>query len=104
STATVDVYKRNFKKGNRQEGHDLKASRWFTLLFGVFAIIFAALSSLFENLIQAVNILGSIFYGTILGIFLVAFFIKFVKGNALFIAALIAQTFIIILYTYGKTT
>ena len=62
---------------------------------------FAALFSLFENLIQAVNILGSLFYGTILGIFLVAFFVRFVQGTAVFVAALIAQAAILALH-FGK--
>lgn len=68
------------------------------MVFGILALCFAAVFSLFENLIQAVNILGSLFYGTILGIFLVAFFIKHVQGTAVFIAALIAQAAIFILH------
>ncbi len=101
STATVDVYKRNFSREG-SEKHHLLASRWFTLLFGVLAILFASLASLFENLIEAVNILGSLFYGTILGIFLVAFFIKYIRGHAVFIAALLAQAIIITLYYLGE--
>jgi Na+/proline symporter len=101
STTTVDIYKRNINsKGS--EKHYLKSSKLFTFLFGVFAIGFAAMASLFDNLIEAVNILGSLFYGTILGIFLVAFFFKFVKANAVFIAALISQCFIIALYTLNR--
>ena len=69
-----------------------------TVLFGVMALLFAAVFSLFENLIQAVNILGSLFYGTILGIFLVAFFVKWVHGTAVFIAALVAQTIILVVH------
>ena len=61
-------------------------------------VTFAAFASLLDNLIQAVNILGSIFYGTVLGIFLVAFFLKRVKGNAVFIAACISQLSVIALY------
>jgi Na+/proline symporter len=101
STATVDVYKRNVKK-EASEKHYLNRSKLFTFMFGVFAILFAALAKLFDNLIEAVNILGSLFYGTILGVFLVAFFIKWVKGNAVFIAALIAQLIIIVLYTLNR--
>ncbi len=101
STATVDIYKRNInQKGD--DKHYLASSKWFTFLFGAFAIAFAALASLFDNLIEAVNILGSLFYGTILGVFLVAFFIKKVKGNAVFIAAIISQLFIIALYTLNR--
>lgn len=101
STATVDVYKRNLQKTGG-DSHYLGASRIFTLLFGALAILFAALASLFENLIQAVNILGSIFYGTILGVFLAAFFVKRIKGNSVFIAALIAQGTIAFLYYLGE--
>lgn len=101
STATVDVYKRNLKKSG-SEKHYLLSSKLFTLFFGLFAIAFAAMASLFENLIEAVNILGSLFYGTILGIFLVAFFIKWVKANAVFIAALFAQSIIILLYSLNR--
>ncbi len=101
STATVDVYKRKIRKDGSDKQY-LLASRLTTLLFGGFAILFAALASLFENLIQAVNILGSIFYGPILGIFLAAFFVKRVRGNAIFIAALVAQASIGILYYLGE--
>ncbi len=97
STATVDIYKRNIKKEG-SDAHYLKSSKLFTLLFGIFAIAFAAMASLFENLIQAVNILGSLFYGTILGVFLAAFFFKYIKGKAIFIAAIISQACIIVLY------
>ena len=60
------------------------------------------MADLFDNLIEAVNILGSLFYGTILGVFLVAFFFKKVKGNAVFIGALISQAIIIALYTMNR--
>lgn len=101
STTTVDVYKRNLKTDG-DEKHYLQRSKLFTLLFGLFAIAFAAMASLFDNLIEAVNILGSLFYGTILGIFLVAFFIKYIKGNAVFIAAVISQLIIATLYTLNR--
>ncbi|GIV32594.1 MAG: hypothetical protein KatS3mg031_0129 [Chitinophagales bacterium] len=101
STATVDLYKRVFKS-TAPEGHYLLASRIFTVFFGVAAILFALLASLFENLIQAVNILGSLFYGTILGIFITAFFLKHVKGNAVFVAALMAEMLVIVVYLLDK--
>lgn len=98
STTTVDIYKRNVnQKGD--DKHYLQRSKLFTLMFGLLAIGFAVMADLFDNLIEAVNILGSLFYGTILGIFLVAFFFKSIKGNAIFVAALISQAIIIILYT-----
>ncbi|MEX2589456.1 MAG: sodium:solute symporter, partial [Chitinophagales bacterium] len=73
-----------------------------TLLFGILAIAFALMASLFENLIQAVNILGSLFYGTILGVFIVAFFMKNIKGNAVFIGALLAESVVITVYFLDK--
>lgn len=101
STTTVDMYKRN-KQNDENERHYLIASKLFTLLFGGLAITFAILASYFENLIEAVNILGSLFYGTILGIFLVAFFIKWIRGNAVFIAALISEALIIAIFIMDK--
>lgn len=102
STTTVDLYKRNIKKDG-DEKHYLNRSKLFTLFFGLFAIGFAAMANLFDNLIEAVNILGSLFYGTILGVFLVAFFFKSIKGNAVFIAALISQIIIVVLYILNRT-
>ncbi len=97
STTTIDLYKRSIKK-QESEKHYLSSSRWFTFLWGVLAITFATYASLFENLIQAVNLLGSIFYGTILGIFVVAFYFKYIKGNAVFIAAVLAEICVIIIH------
>lgn len=94
STSTVDIYKRILNKSN-SETHYLLASRLLTLFWGVVAICFAYLASLAENLIQFVNIIGSLFYGTILGVFLVAFYIKYVKSRAIFVAAIITQVLII---------
>lgn len=93
STTTMDLYKRSMVP-NRDETHYLKASKWFTLGWGILAILIACVAYLADNLIQLVNIIGSIFYGNVLGIFLLAFFFKFVKGNAVFIAALITQAIV----------
>lgn len=101
STTTIDIYKRNIKQDG-DEKHYLVRSKLFTFMFGILAICFAVMADLFDNLIEAVNILGSLFYGTILGVFLVAFFFKKVKGNAVFIAALISQAIIIVLYTLNR--
>ena len=97
STTTVDMYKRTFKKEG-SEAHYLAASKWFTVIWGGMAIMFAIFASLVDNLIQAVNILGSVFYGTILGIFLVAFYSKKIKANAVFIAAVISEVIVILSY------
>ncbi len=91
----LDLYKRN-KKGAFTSKHYLAATKWFTLLWGIIAILIACVANLFDNLIQLVNIIGSIFYGNVLGIFLIAFFFKFIKGNAVFIAAIVTQVIVII--------
>jgi SSS family transporter len=93
STTAMDLYKRNIQ--GRSPNHYLKASKWFTLLWGGIAIGVACIANLFDNLIQLVNIIGSIFYGNVLGIFLLAFFIKFVRSRSVFIAAIITQLVII---------
>lgn len=95
STSVVDVYKRLINKNNENKDY-LKASRWGTVLWGIFCIAVALYAGRLGNLIEAVNILGSLFYGTILGIFMVAFFMKKTGGNAVFISALIAEAFVII--------
>lgn len=97
STTVIDLYKRNVSSG-KSDKHYVRASKWFTLLWGIIAISFALVADLFDNLIQLVNIIGSIFYGNVLGIFLLAFFVKYIRGNAVFIAAIITQIIIIILY------
>ncbi len=95
STTVIDLYKRNIKE-EKNEKHYVNASKFFTLIWGILAILVACFANLFDNLIQLVNIIGSIFYGNVLGIFLLAFFIKFVHSNATFIAALITQVIVII--------
>ncbi|MDX1278840.1 sodium:solute symporter [Oceanihabitans sediminis] len=100
STTTIDLYKRNTPE--KSETEMVKASKWFTLAWGIIAIAVACIANLAENLIQLVNIIGSIFYGNVLGIFLLAFFFKTVKGNAVFIAALITQVIIIGLFLLNQ--
>ncbi|HXA02882.1 MAG TPA: sodium:solute symporter, partial [Cytophagaceae bacterium] len=97
STTTVDIYKRSLKK-EASELHYVNASKLFTVCWGIIAIGFALVASLLENLIQAVNILGSLFYGTILGIFLAAFYFKNIRSNAVFIAALISEAIVLICF------
>jgi len=94
STTALDLYKRNVTT-KKSEQHYVNATKWFTVGWGIMAIMVASVANLFDNLIQLVNIIGSIFYGNVLGIFLLAFFIKYVKGNAVFVAALITQAIII---------
>ena len=97
TTTTVDLYRRSVRQ-NQSEAHYLVASRWLTLLWGVLAISFATFASLAENLIEFVNLIGSLFYGTILGIFLVAFYIRWIGARAVFVAAIIAESVVLILY------
>ncbi len=91
----LDLYKRN-RKTEENEAHYVKASKGFTLLWGVIAICIACVADLFDNLIQLVNIIGSIFYGNVLGIFLLAFFFRWIRGNAVFTAAIITQVIVIV--------
>lgn len=96
ATTTVDLYKRLFGRGSGRS--DLLVSKAFTVLWGLVAVAFASFASLLDNLIQAVNILGSIFYGTVLGLFLVAFFLKRVTAGPVLAGALIAQATVITLF------
>jgi Na+/proline symporter len=97
TTTTIDIYKRSLSK-HASQYHYLLSSKWFTAFWGIFAILFATYATLFENLIQAVNLLGSLFYGTLLGIFCVAFYMKWVKGKAVFIAAILTQILIFLIH------
>ena len=99
STTTIDISKRSFAK-KRSDKHYLDVSRLLTLLWGILAILFATFASKAENLIQFVNIVGSLFYGTILGIFLSAFYIKKIEGNAVFWAAIIAESIVLSLFLF----
>ncbi|OUS02231.1 sodium:solute symporter [Flavobacteriales bacterium 33_180_T64] len=100
STTTIDLYKRNTSE--KTDAEMVTASRWFTLGWGIVAIGIACVANLAENLIQLVNIIGSIFYGNVLGIFLLAFFFKFIKANAVFTAALITQVLVIGLFLLNE--
>ncbi|AXT55022.1 sodium:solute symporter [Aquimarina sp. AD1] len=99
STTAIDLYKRNIGE-EKSEKHYVNASKFFTLIWGLLAILVACFANLFDNLIQLVNIIGSVFYGNVLGIFLLAFFIKFVKSNAVFVAAIVTQ--VIIIYVWWQ--
>jgi len=99
STSAVDIYKRSIK-ADASEQHYVKASKWFTVGWAVFGMLFASVANQAENLIQFVNIVGSLFYGTILGIFLSAFYIKYLKSTAVFVGGLIGEAIILYLYFY----
>lgn len=93
STTVIDIYKRLINKDASSEFY-LSFSRWATVGWGLFCVIIAVYAGKMGNLLEAVNILGSLFYGTILGIFVVAFYMKNVGGKAVFYAALITEVFV----------
>jgi Na+/proline symporter len=97
TTTFIDLYKPLANK-TPSDSYSLFLTKLFTVIWGIVAIAFALFASLTENLIQAVNIVGSIFYGVVLGLFLVAFFIRSIRGTAAFWAAIISQTIIFCLY------
>ena len=101
STSAVDMYKRSISP-NESEGHYVKASKWLTVMWAVLGMLFASMANQAENLIQFVNIVGSLFYGTILGIFLSAFYIKYLKSTAVFWAAIVGEAIILYLYFYTE--
>ena len=98
TTTTIDLWRHFRPLAAHDEARNVRAAKWFTALWGLVAIAFALFAGFAENLIEAINIIGSIFYGVVLGIFLVAFFLKHVGGTAVFWAAVIAQTLIFALY------
>ncbi|MDB6020814.1 MAG: Na+/solute symporter [Pedosphaera sp.] len=97
STTTIDFYQHIVKR-EATDAHYVTASKWFTFFWGLVAIAFALFASMTENLVQAANILGSLFYGVILGLFLVAFFLRWVGGAAVFWGALAAQALVLALH------
>lgn len=97
STSVIDIYKRVWNKSGTDQ-HYVLSGKMFTALWGLIAIIFAATASLFENLIQAVNLLGSLFYGTILGVFIVAFYLKKIHSNAVFLAMIFAEAAVLFIH------
>ena len=94
TTTSIDIVKRNFKNVNDQ--NIVYYTKLFTLFWGICSIGVACVAYLADNLIQLVNIIGSIFYGNVLGIFLIAFFLKNIRSNAVFTAAVITQIIILI--------
>lgn len=97
SSTIIDLYKRSWVQ-NREELHYFKASRWITLFWGLFSIAVAMFATHLGSLIEAVNILGSLFYGSILGIFVVAFYLKRVGGTAVFWATVVSEILVISIY------
>ena len=98
ATSTIDLYKRLWERAPTSDRHDLFVSKLFTVLWGAVAVSFATFAALLDNLIEAVNILGSIFYGTVLGLFVVGFFVRRVSATPVLLAALVAQALVIALF------
>ena len=98
TTTTIDLWRHFRPLAAHDEARNIRVTKWFTAIWGLFAIGFALYAGFTENLIQAINILGSIFYGVVLGIFLVAFFLKRVGGSAVFWAAVVAQAMVFVLF------
>jgi len=97
SCTVVDIYKRMYHKDDEEKNY-LRASRWATFFWGIFCIFVAQYASRLGSMIEAVNVLGSLFYGVILGIFLVAFYFKTIGGRAVFYAAILGEFFVVISY------
>ena len=98
TTTTIDFWRHFRPLAADDEARNVRAARRFTALWGVFAVAFALFAGFAENLIEAINILGSIFYGVLLGLFVVAFFLRRVGGSAVFFAAVTAQALVIVMY------
>lgn len=102
SSTVIDFHKR-FSRKEASEEYDYKISKWYTLAWGLFCMSVAMFASNIGNsLIEAVNLLGSLFYGTILGVFLVAFYCKSVKGTAVFAGAIVAELLVVLLFMLNE--
>ncbi|HLP24668.1 MAG TPA: sodium:solute symporter, partial [Acidobacteriota bacterium] len=99
TTSTIDFWRQVRPLAVHDEARNVRVAKWLTALWGLFAIAFALYAGFAENLIEAINILGSIFYGVVLGLFLVAFFLKWVRGTAVFWGALAAQLLVFVLFS-----
>ena len=102
TTTTIDLWRSFRPLAVRDEPRNVRNAKWFTALWGLFAIGFALFVSFAENLIEALNIVASIFYPALLGVFVVAFFLKWVRGTAVFWAAIAAQLVVLAIYFYGS--
>ncbi|MFT3933439.1 MAG: sodium:solute symporter [Chitinophagaceae bacterium] len=103
SCTVIDFHKKFIKKDCTEEV-DYKTSRWYSFAWGIFSIVIAMFATNMGSLIEAVNVLGSLFYGVILGVFLVAFYLKKVQGNAVFISAVVIESFVIWVFIFWKSS
>ena len=102
TTSTIDLWRHFRPLAAHDEVRNVRVAKWLTALWGFFAIGFALFVSFAENLIEALNIVASIFYPALLGVFVVAFFLKHVKGSAVFWAAIAAQSVVLVIFFFGK--
>lgn len=102
TTSTIDLWRHFRPLAAHDEARNVRVAKWLTALWGLFAIGFALFVSFAENLIEALNIVASIFYPALLGVFVVAFFLKHVKGSAVFWAAIAAQIVVLVIFFFGK--
>ena len=101
--SVIDFHLLYFKsEKNNQPLQQYNLGKWYTFFWGIFSILIAFLASNLGSLIEAVNVLGSLFYGVIVGIFLVAFFIKKIQGRAIFISAILSEIIVIALFVLDK--
>ncbi len=101
TTSVVDIYKRQMRP-NETDAHYKLVSQWLTAAWGALSLLFAVSVSFLENLIEAVNIIGSLFYGAILGLFMVAFFMKRIGAKSVFLAAIVSEILVIIVFTLDR--
>ena len=101
TTSVVDIYKRQMRP-NETDAHYKLVSQWLTAAWGALSLLFAVSVSFLENLIEAVNIIGSLFYGAILGLFMVAFFMKRIGAKSDFLAAIVSEILVIIVFTLDR--
>jgi SSS family solute:Na+ symporter len=102
TASTIDLWRHFRPLATHDEPRNVRNAKWFTAFWGLFAIGFALFASFAENLIEALNIIASIFYPIVLGLFIVAFFIRKVQGTAVFCGALAALGVIAALYVFGR--
>ena len=102
TTSTIDLWRHFRPLAAHDEARNVRNAKWFTALWGLFAIGFALFVSFAENLIEALNTVASIFYPALLGVFIVAFFLKRIGGSAVFWGAVLAQLLVVAIFVYGK--
>jgi solute:Na+ symporter, SSS family len=101
TTSVIDIYQRQMRP-NETDKHYMRVSQWLTAVWGILAMLFAMFASLFENLIEAINIIGSLFYGSVLGLFMIAFFMKKIGAKATFWAGVVGEVGVICIFLIDR--